>query len=207
MKTRFFAARILARTTIVALFAVFAAFFAGCGDQKQDGDRNKKDDDTEKDLGERKDAIDKSDQELSIGINYIVMSQEYAESELDRERQLNKGLEYLRKSAEHDNMDAMFFVAVYYWEKEEDEEMALKWARKAGDKGHKDAKDLIRKIKSGKGNSRAADKKYYTEAVEEDKSAAMDARKIADYADEKKADSKEAAKEIDWDYYDEAETK
>ena len=121
MKTRTPATRILSRITIIALVAVSAAFFAGCG-KKAEGDK-----------GETK-AADKGEKELKAAQDAI------------KAQKFEDAAKSFQAAADKGNSDAMFQLSLLYWKGKgvnESDEKAEAFMQKSADAGNVKAKALL----------------------------------------------------------------
>ena len=123
MKTRTPATRILARTAVVALLAVSAAFFAGCGKKDEGGDS-----------ADKKEAVEKGKEDFQKGL------------EACKEKKFDDAVNSFEKAVKAGNTDAMILLGnCYYTEKgvEEDKVKAKELIKKAADAGNVKAKFFV----------------------------------------------------------------
>lgn len=99
------------------------------------------------------------DNELILGSAARGMAQTYERMDYknDAKRLNEKAFKYLKQSAKAGNVEGMIELAEFYKEEKEDDDAALKWAKKAEKKGSKRAKELIERWDGGKKKSKKDD--------------------------------------------------
>ena len=119
------AARIFARTAVVALVAISAAFFAGCGKMNDAGDK--------REAGDKKEAADNGKEDLRKGLEAV------------KEKKLDEAFKYFEKAANNGNTDAMICLAFCDYEGKSvaDKAKAKELIKKAADAGNVKAKFYV----------------------------------------------------------------
>ena len=123
MKKMNLATRIFARTAVVALLAVSAAFFAGCGKKDEGGDS-----------ADKKEAVEKGKEDFQKGLEAL------------KAEKFDEAFKHFEKSANDGNTNAMVCLAICYdggKGVEEDKEKSKELTKKAADAGNVMAKYAI----------------------------------------------------------------
>ena len=92
------------------------------------------------------------DNEYLLGSTFrsLAVYYERMDCKNDAKRMNEKAFKYLEQSAKAGNVEGMIDLAMLYKEEKEDDNAALKWAKKAEKKGSKRAKELIEDWDGGK---------------------------------------------------------